>query len=77
MAKRKKNKTAKLDLARFEDSLDELIKMCERLQLENSRLRHDLLKMKAEHRDMTVKSDLSKNKMEGIITRLKTMELEI
>lgn len=77
MAKRNKHNTAEVDLARFENSLGELIKMCERLQVENTRLRNELLRVKAENREISVKSDMSRNKMEAIISRLKTMELEI
>ena len=77
MAKQKKNTNTEFDLQDFSVSIDELVKLCERLQIENTRLRNEVMRLKAEHREMSKKNDLSKNKMSAIITRLKTMEVEI
>ena len=65
------------DMKRLEHSLDELIRMCERLQKENSRLRNDQMRLKSERTLLIKKNEISKKRMEAIITRLKSMELEI
>ena len=77
MSKQKKNTKTEFDMQDFGASVDELVKLCERLQIENTRLRNEAMRLKAEHREMSKKNDLSKNKMSAIITRLKTMEIEI
>ena len=77
MSKHKKKTTTEFDLQDFSVSVEELVKLCERLQIENTRLRNELMRLKAEHREMSKKNDLSKNKMSAIITRLKSMEIEI
>ena len=77
MPRRKKNTTTDFDLERFAESIEELVRLCERMQIENTRLRNEILRLKAEHREMSKKNDLSKNKMSAIISRLKTMEIEI
>lgn len=65
------------DMKRLEFSLDELVRMCERLQKENSRLRNDQMRLKSERTLLIKKNEISKKRMEAIITRLKSMELEI
>jgi cell division protein ZapB len=65
------------DLKRLEFTLDELLRMCERLQQENSRLRNDQMRLKAERTILIKKNEMSKHRMEAIVTRLKSMELEI
>ena len=77
MSRQKKNTTTDFDVQDFGASVEALVKLCERLQIENTRLRNELMRLKAEHREMSKKNDLSKNKMSAIITRLKTMEIEI
>jgi len=74
---RKNKVSSNVDLARLEYSIDELIRVCERLQEENARLRNESLGLKSEQRELVKKNQSSTSKMEAIITRLKTMELEI
>ena len=77
MAKNQKKPFQDSDLKRLEFSLDELIRMCEHLQQENSRLRNEQMRLKAERTVLIKKNELSKNRMEAIVTRLKSMELEL
>jgi len=77
MAKNKNRQFDSDDLKRLEFSLDELVRMCESLQQENSRLRNDQMRLKSERTMLIKKNEISKNRMEAIITRLKSMELEI
>ena len=65
------------DVKRLEFSLDELIRMCEGLQQENSRLRNEQMRLKSDRTLLIKKNEMLKNRMEAIITRLKSMELEI
>lgn len=65
------------DIQRLEVTVSELIDLCERMQQENSRLRNDNLRMKAESAAMIKRNDVSRKRMEAIVTRLKAMELEI
>jgi len=74
---RKNKVSSNVDLTRLEYSIDELIRVCERLQEENARLRNESLGLKSEQRELVKKNQSSTSKMEAIITRLKTMELEI
>lgn len=64
-------------MTRLEHSLDELVRLCESLQHENKRLRHDQMQLKTERTKLTKKNDMSRKKMEAIIMRLKSMEVEI
>jgi cell division protein ZapB len=77
MAKNHNKTFQDADLKRLEFSLDELIRMCERLQQENSRLRNEQMRLKAERTMLIKKNELSKKRMEAIVTRLKSMELEL
>jgi cell division protein ZapB len=77
MAKKNNRQFDNNDAQRLEFSLDELLRMCERLQQENSQLRNEQMRLKSERTLLIKKNDLSKNRMEAIITRLKSMELEI
>ena len=77
MAKKTSRQFESSDMKRLEFSLDELIRMCERLQQENSRLRNDQMRLKSERTMLIKKNEISKKRMEAIITRLKSMELEI
>jgi len=77
MAKNNNKQFQDADIKRLEFSLDELIRMCERLQQENSRLRNDQMRLKSERTLLIKKNEMSKTRMEAIVTRLKSMELEI
>jgi cell division protein ZapB len=77
MAKNHNKPFQEAELKRLEYSVDELIRMCEHLQQENSRLRNEQMRLKAERTVLIKKNELSKNRMEAIVTRLKSMELEL
>jgi uncharacterized protein (TIGR02449 family) len=47
------------------------------LQQENSRMRNEQMRLKSERTMLIKKNEISKKRMEAIITRLKSMELEI
>ena len=77
MAKNTNTQFGTTEMKRLEFTLDELVRMCEHLQQENSRLRNDQMRLKAERNLLIKKNEISRNRMEAIVTRLKSMELEI
>jgi len=77
MAKNPNKPFQEADLKRLEYTVAELIRMCEHLQQENSRLRNEQMRLTAERTVLIKKNELSKNRMEAIVTRLKSMELEL
>lgn len=60
-------------IKKLEFSVDELVRICERLQLENSQLRHE----RAEQGRLAEKNHLARDQVERMITRLKHMESEL
>jgi len=66
-----------LDLDRLESSLDELIQLCERLHTENNLLRSQHKPLTSERVKLIETNSLVRNKMEAVIKRLKTMEMEL
>lgn len=77
MAKNHNKPFQEADLKRLEFAVEELIRMCEHLQQENSRLRNEQMRLKTERTLLIKKNEMSKNRMEAIVTRLKSMELEL
>ncbi len=66
-----------LDAARFTAEVEELAALCERLLAENDQLRAQLGKLRAEKAELLKKNQLSQDKISGMITRLKTLEVEL
>ena len=66
-----------LDAARFAAEVEELAALCERLLAENDQLRAQLSKLRAEKAELLRKNQLSQDKIAGMITRLKTLEVEL
>ena len=66
-----------LDLDRLETSVEELIQLCERLRTENNLLRVQQQPLSSERVKLIEKNSLVRNKMEAVIKRLKTMEMEL
>lgn len=77
MTSKKINAPAKLDLDQLASRLEELIELCERLQAENLRLKAAQAQMQAAHGRLADRADLSRRKLEAMITRLKTLEAEL
>jgi cell division protein ZapB len=62
------------DLQRLEARVDELIQANSRLREENSSLLTTQDSLVAERAELIEKTELAKNRVEAIISRLKTME---
>jgi len=69
--------TQDLDLDHLESSVEELIQICERLHTENNLLRGQQQPLSSERVKLIEKNSLVRNKMEAVIKRLKTMEIEL
>ncbi len=69
--------TLQLNLAHFAADIEELLGLCEKLQLENSRLRTLNARLQAEKNQLTQRNQLSQDKIEGMINRLKSLEVEL
>ncbi len=65
-----------LDLKKLEVRVEELIRACAQLKDENNSLRSQQDSLIAERADLIEKTELAKTKVEGIITRLRSMEEE-
>ena len=64
----------KENLEHLEDKLDELIGMCNALDKENKSLRSRESDWTQERRELLIKNETARNKVEAMITRLKSME---
>jgi cell division protein ZapB len=77
MSRRKVNSPDKLDLEQLISQFEELITLCERLQDENIHLRAKQVQLQSSHTRLVDKNELSRRKLETMITRLKTLEAEL
>ena len=66
-----------MDLERLETGIEELIQLCERLHTENNLLRNQQTPLTSERIKLIETNSLVRNKMEAVIKRLKTMEIEL
>jgi cell division protein ZapB len=71
------NSPQKLDLDLLTLRVDELIRLCDRLREENNRLKAVQIQLQAAQARLTDKNDLARAKLESMITRLKTLEVEL
>jgi len=62
---------------KLEFSVDELVRICGRLQQENVQLRNERAQLLAEQSQLAEKNYLARDKMEKMVTRLKHMESEL
>ena len=62
------------NLEHLEGKLDELISMCAALDKENKSLRTRESDWTQERRELLIKNETARNKVEAMITRLKSME---
>jgi len=65
-----------LDIKKLEDRVDDLINAVERLQLENKSLRNNQASLLSEKAQLVEKTELARNRVEAMISRLKAMEDE-
>jgi len=72
----KSNKHSHLDqeLSRLEAKIDDLLKTIERLSMENRSLRNQQDTLANERASLIERHDLVRNRVEAIVTRLKSLE---
>jgi len=63
-----------IDITKLENQVDELIKVCTQLKDENTFLRDRQDLLVEERTRLIEKADMARNRVEGILTRLKAME---
>lgn len=71
------NSPQKLDLDLLTLRIEELIKLCDRLREENTRLKATQTQLQAAQTRLADKNELSRTKLESMIARLKTLEVEL
>jgi cell division protein ZapB len=77
MTSKQINSPQKLDLDLLTLRVEELIKLCERLREENNRLKAALTQAQSTQTRLADKNELSRARLESMITRLKTLEVEL
>jgi cell division protein ZapB len=77
MTSKQINSPQKLDLDLLTLRVEELIRLCDRLREENNRLKAVQIQLQAAQARLTDKNDLARAKLESMITRLKTLEVEL
>jgi uncharacterized protein (TIGR02449 family) len=65
------------ELDMLESSIEELAQLCERLYTENNLLRSQQKPLTSERIKLIEKNSLVRNRMEAVIKRLRTMEMEL
>ncbi|MGR9000204.1 MAG: TIGR02449 family protein [Gammaproteobacteria bacterium] len=63
-----------IELKDFEDKLDQLIEECHRLKIENSSLKSKQETLIQEKAKLLEKTDMTRTRVQTMITRLKAME---
>ena len=63
-----------LDTRALEEKVDQLVRICERLEDENRALRDQQNSLMAERAALVEKSELARSRVEAMITRLRGME---
>ena len=62
------------DLKRLEDRLDDLVVICDRLQIENKSLKEQQDSLSKERANLLQKNEQVRTRVEAMIVRLKSME---
>ncbi|MBT8149361.1 MAG: TIGR02449 family protein [Pseudomonadales bacterium] len=62
------------NLENLEDKVDELVALCSSLDKENKNLRGRENEWQNERRQLLIKNETARNKVEAMISRLKSME---
>lgn len=68
---------ASFDIERLERLVDELLQRCQRLYEENQGLRTRQDALTAERAELVEKTEQARARVEGMLTRLKTMEEQL
>jgi cell division protein ZapB len=63
------------DLQKLENQIDELIETLGRLKQENTSLRHQQDSLISERAQLIEKTELARNRVEAMITRLRSLEI--
>ncbi|HFQ92077.1 MAG TPA: TIGR02449 family protein [Chromatiales bacterium] len=66
-----------LDIGKLTASVEELLQLCETLMEENERLRKQNRQLLRDKTALNEKNQLSQSKISSMITRLKTLEVEL
>ena len=74
MSKANKTSQLELEISRLETSIDALLKIIERLNVENRSLRSQQDTLATERASLIERHDLVRNHVEAIVTRLKSLE---
>ena len=74
MSKSNKPSHIDLEISRLEASIDTLLKTIERLSMENRSLRTQQDTLATERASLIERHDLVRNRVEAIVTRLKSLE---
>lgn len=64
------------DFARLEAQVEKLIKTCDQLKSENTLLRERQMALVAERARLVEKHDLARTRVESMIVRLRSLEVE-
>ena len=62
------------DIMKLESRIDELITVCDQLKIENTTLRERQGLLAEEKEQLIEKADKARTRVEGILTRLRSME---
>ncbi len=65
---------SEIDLRRLEQRIDELVRLCEQLAIENRALQERQSDWMAERARLLEKNELARSKVEAMIGRLKSLE---
>jgi len=74
MTQKEQSTTVEVDLKALEVRVEELIKACEFLKEENKSLKVNQESLVAERAALVEKTELAKNRIEAMISRLKSIE---
>lgn len=77
MTSKQINSPQKLDLDLLTQRVEELIRLCDRLREENNRLKAAQTQLQASQSRLADKNELSRTKLESMIARLKSLEVEL
>lgn len=77
MTSKRINAGSALDLERLADQIEELIALCERLGKENEVLRARCAALQSERSTLADRHDLSRRRIEAMVSRLKILENEL
>ncbi len=74
MEENPKTRLADLELHRLEQKVEDMIRLCARLREENRTLRTQQEQLVSERAALIEKNEIARNRVEAMLTRLKSME---